>query len=105
MLYQLSYASGAVAAIGSLGKIGSGPRTVKAGALEQLTRDRFEHKRKGSLEKERKETFPHAFPDCLFPREQGVTGMNPTAFPASLTGRIWFFCRTTDHNYCIFGLL
>jgi len=29
---------------------------------------------------------------CLFPREQGVTGMNPTALPASLTGRIWFFC-------------
>lgn len=30
---------------------------------------------------------------CLFPREQGVTGMNPTALPASLTGRIWFWCR------------
>src|SRR5438552_700856 len=24
---------------------------------------------------------------CLFPREQGVTGMNPSALPASLTGR------------------
>jgi hypothetical protein len=31
---------------------------------------------------------------CLFPREQEVTGKNPTAPPASLTGRIWFFCRT-----------
>lgn len=29
--------------------------------------------------------------------------MNATAFPASLTGRIWFFCRTTDH-YCIYEL-
>jgi len=49
--------------------------------------------------------LPSAFPDCLFPRKQGVTGMNPTAFPASLTGRIWFFCRTTDQQICIFGLL
>ena len=34
---------------------------------------------------------------CLFPKEQGVTGMNPSTLPASLTGRIWFFliCETT----------
>jgi len=31
---------------------------------------------------------------CLFPREQEVTGKNLTALPASLTGRIWFFCST-----------
>jgi len=31
---------------------------------------------------------------CLFPREQEVTGKNPTALSASLTGRIWFFCCT-----------
>lgn len=30
--------------------------------------------------------------DCLFPRGQGVTGMTPTDLPASLTGRIRFFC-------------
>jgi hypothetical protein len=35
-------------------------------------------------------------PSCLFPREQGVTGKNPTALPASLTGRIWFF--VTDYE-------
>src|SRR5439155_26271746 len=29
---------------------------------------------------------------CLFPREQGVTGINPSVLPASLTGRILFFC-------------
>jgi hypothetical protein len=47
-------------------------------------------KRKGSQERSGR-TFLLAFPDCLFPRRQGVTGMNATAFPASLTGRIWFF--------------
>jgi hypothetical protein len=29
---------------------------------------------------------------CLFPRVQGMTGKNPHALPASLTGRIRFFC-------------
>ena|SRR5215831_6234574 len=67
------------------GSAGFGPRPA-----------RFERKRKGSLEKNGR-NFLHALPDCLFPRKQGVTGMNPTAFPASLTGRIWFFVelRTT----------
>src|SRR5262249_187337 len=32
--------------------------------------------------------------DCLFPREQGATGMNSTILTASLTGRIQFF-------YCV----
>ena len=27
--------------------------------------------------------------------------MNPTALPASLTGRIWFFLSNYGHNYCI----
>jgi hypothetical protein len=91
MLYQLSYASGAVARERASGKIGMDRSTVKA-------RD---PKRKGSRGKKGR-NFLHEFPGCLFPRRQGVTGMNPTAFPASLTGRIWFFlCRTTDCNYCI----
>src|SRR5689334_24203830 len=32
--------------------------------------------------------------DCLFPREQGATGMNSSVLTASLTGRIQFF-------YCV----
>ena len=30
--------------------------------------------------------------DCLFPKEQGATGMNSSVLTASLTGRIQFFC-------------
>jgi hypothetical protein len=51
MLYQLSYASGAVAANGSLRKIGSVSCSVKACGREELGPNRFERKRKGSLEK------------------------------------------------------
>ena len=31
--------------------------------------------------------------DCLFPKEQGATGMNSSVLTASLTGRIQFFLR------------
>jgi len=84
----LSYASGAVARERARAKIGAHAGRVKAKA----------RKRKGSREKERKETLLRALPGCLFPRRQGVTGMNPTAFPASLTGRIWFFVELRITN-------
>ena len=90
MLYQLSYASGAVAREKASAKIG-----VDRGSVKARRRKAKRQPRDG------RKDFPSRVPGCLFPRKQGVTGMNPTAFPASLTGRIWFFCRTTDHNYCI----
>jgi hypothetical protein len=34
--------------------------------------------------------------DCLFPMEQGATGINSSTPTASLTGRIWFFCCCFD---------
>ena len=38
--------------------------------------------------------------DCLFPREQGATGMNSAVLTASLTGRIQFFyCVCVAANY------
>jgi hypothetical protein len=61
-------------------------------------------KRKGSREKNGR-NFLHALTGCLFPRRQGVTGMNPTALPASLTGRIWFFLSNYGPQLLHLGLL
>ena len=103
MLYQLSYASGAVARERASAKIGAHGGGVKVWASAAAT-DEGVRKRKGSQERKRKELFLRAIPGCLFPRRQGVTGMNPSAFPASLTGRIWFFVELRTTN-SIFGLL
>src|SRR5262245_21831602 len=46
---------------------------------------RFTRNRKGS----RRSSYLDS--DCLFPREQGATGMNSAVLTASLTGRIQFF--------------
>jgi hypothetical protein len=46
---------------------------------------RFDHNRKGSRGSSCLDS------DCLFPREQGATGMNSAVLTASLTGRIQFF--------------
>jgi hypothetical protein len=45
-------------------------------------------------------------PYCLFPREQGATGMNSAVLTASLTGRIQFFycvalLRVSINHYCV----
>ena len=62
-----------------------------------MFRPRLRHNRKGSSgnDSSRDASFDWS---CLFPREQGVTGINPSVLPASLTGRIWFFCETVNHQ-------
>jgi hypothetical protein len=92
MLYQLSYASrlGSSCKKSNV-KIDSALRTVKThvgpGADDPW-------KTRPALKRQPSGVNLNSLSGCLFPKEQEVTGKNPTALPASLTGRIWFFCRT-----------
>ena len=86
MLYQLSYASRATEV----------RRMIPKHSDSRLGSARVSRTRAGAPRQKSKRQpnrVDHSTPSgCLFPRAQGVTGMNPFALPASLTGRIWFFC-------------
>ncbi len=102
MLYQLSYASGLTArgkrhnSQRELGLSSRRRRPVVGPAAPR--RSGFGPHAKRQPGEVRYWTLPSG---CLFPRERGVTGMNPTVLTASLTGRILFFfdeLRTTTHR-------
>ena len=81
MLYQLSYASNAR----------EGCPLAPKRADSRLGRARVSRSPRQSRGKAKRQPnrVDYSTPSgCLFPKEQGVTGMNPTALPASLTGRI-----------------
>ena len=76
MLYQLSYASGAVHARESEGQHRRGPMQCQAFAPGAG----FSHKRKGSLEKERKD-FPSRVPRLPLPEKTGSDRDEPHCLP------------------------
>ena len=88
MLYQLSYASGPL----NSRKEEQDQDRQRAWACQDAPS--WGHGPRPPAKRQPSGVNRSSLSGCLFPREQEVTGKNPTALPASLTGRIWFFCRT-----------
>jgi hypothetical protein len=92
MLYQLSYASRPRGHVESTGKIVMAQEGVKRSVGLRAARGRAALDAGPQLKRQPGErNLQVLYFGCLFPRDGGVTGKNPTNLPASLTGRIWFF--------------